>query len=593
MKKKRLLFLLPLIASFALTSCDLSSLLPNGPIRRSSKEEENSEVDNSINNRSSSNYSSSKSSYHKHAWGEWYVVVQPTCTEYGIDERMCAECGAIQQAQRAPRGHTWGEWTDYISATCTEDGLRMHRCSVCGYEEMEQYPAYGHEYDENQIVWSQEPSCERDGVGQATCLRCGSLETIKIPAYGHEMYLIGGEAQPTGDKAPVRVYSCSRCGITYLGFRCTDVTSESKTHLVYEDNQYGETGARFWGRPIGNDLPLDESGISINQTDGECVYDKDQTGDFFEFVFDLNQAQADALSDCYLYCDAKAADWLNGTDFWAYGSSHAEWTPGYYIDDNPDHYNQDGTGKRIYDYRYALYVDDQFQDFDSSIKAPTHGSNTNMTREEFIMPYRFHLHAGTNKIRLHMAGGYRSTFYNFIFRPVTENSGEEERPQTPVQPVSKDVVFEWKYQDIEPCLTDSGFSAPKEWEDGTKGVKFNRTDGGFTLDYIYDKRETLTFELLLAVKYSNKDKTGFWKQSSAEKTIIEFNGEKVQPPENDLDFSNVEKSTINDSGALSIPEWFSLTDLTLLQGENTISMRYLGTGYSYYVCGARLVRVTY
>ena len=40
MKKSRLLFLLPLIATFALSACDLSSLMPNTPRRRSSKEEE-------------------------------------------------------------------------------------------------------------------------------------------------------------------------------------------------------------------------------------------------------------------------------------------------------------------------------------------------------------------------------------------------------------------------------------------------------------------------------------------------------------------------------------------------------------------------
>ena len=77
-------------------------------------------------------------------------------------------------------------------------------------------------------------------------------------------------------------------------------------------------------------------------------------------------------------------------------------------------------GKRVEDYRYVLYVDDQVVDFDPDISVPTNGRNTNMTREEFVLPYTFHLHQGQNKIRLCMAGGYRSTFYNFIFRPYVE-----------------------------------------------------------------------------------------------------------------------------------------------------------------------------
>jgi hypothetical protein len=40
-----------------------------------------------------------------------------------------------------------------------------------------------------------------------------------------------------------------------------------------------------------------------------------------------------------------------------------------------------------------------------------------MQRAEYVLPYTFHLHEGKNTISLRMAGGYRSEFYNFIFRP--------------------------------------------------------------------------------------------------------------------------------------------------------------------------------
>ena len=77
-------------------------------------------------------------------------------------------------------------------------------------------------------------------------------------------------------------------------------------------------------------------------------------------------------------------------------------------------------GKRIEDYRYILYVDGNVCDFDPEITAPTHGSNQNMRREEFVMPYTFHLKEGENTISLRMAGGYRSLFYNFYFRQYVE-----------------------------------------------------------------------------------------------------------------------------------------------------------------------------
>ena len=107
---------------------------------------------------------------------------------------------------------------------------------------------------------------------------------------------------------------------------------------------------------------------------------------------------------CMLYCDARPADYLNAIDFWAYASNNTDWTPGYYIDGAPEHleYEADGVtpvmvneldangnetgyeiqkGKRVSDYRYVLYVDDQVVDFDPSIQVPSRGSGTNMIRD--------------------------------------------------------------------------------------------------------------------------------------------------------------------------------------------------------------------
>lgn len=447
MKKKRLLFLLPLIASFALTACDLSSLMPNTPRRRSSKEE-SSEIDDSTYRRSSNNPSTSKYSYHTHSWGDWYVVLEPTCEEYGLEERKCVECGVTQQASISPRGHTWSEWEDLIAATCINPGIRRHYCVVCSVEQQEEVPPMGHQYDENNVIWSQQPNCIQEGRGQVRCQVCGEMQEIYQPAYGHDVFLVGGDVQPASGKAAVRVYKCRRCDTTFMGFKATDVTDESKQHLVFEENWGVEVGAKFWGRPIGNAMALNSDGTSVNQQDGECVYCSIETGDFFEYVFDLTAEQAAVLETCRLYVDAKPADYLNGTDFWAYGSSNAEWTPGHYIDGADEHIKKDSSGnpimvkdharateysqpgqelsyevpmgKRIEKYRYALYVDGQFQDFDPDTACPTHGTNTNMQREEFELPYTFHLHQGENRISLHMAGGYRSTFYNFVFRPYVE-----------------------------------------------------------------------------------------------------------------------------------------------------------------------------
>ena len=444
--KKRLLAVVISFTAMLLSSC--SSLLPNmshKPRSSSNIEESSEKIDSSY-----KQSSSTKSSTHRHNWSDWYVLYEPTCTNIGQEERRCTECGATQQARIPARGHEWGEWEEIVSASCTEGGIRRRLCVVCHEEEQEYIPPLGHAFNEEDIVWTQVATCEQQGIGEYRCLRCNTMQTLIKPAYGHDPHLIGGETEPEPGKAEVRLYNCSRCGLTYLNFKCDDVTEASKKRLVF-GGDYGEHCARFFGRSIGNAQALDANGASINQLNNECVYCSTETGDYFEFLFDLTTEQAAMLETCRLYCDARPADYLSG-DFWAYGRGNTDWTPGYYIDGADEHvqHNEDGSimmvkdharpvknedgsenegqvinrevkmGARIEEYRYALYVDDQIQQFDPDTEVPVEGSNTNMVRKEYVLPYTFHLHKGQNKISLHMAGGYRSTFYNFSFRPYVE-----------------------------------------------------------------------------------------------------------------------------------------------------------------------------
>ena len=84
-----------------------------------------------------------------------------------------------------------------------------------------------------------------------------------------------------------------------------------------------------------------------------------------------------------------------------------------YIDDIPET-EENEKGTEIDDYRYILYVDGQPKAFDDSITNPVRSDN----RGEYVIPFLFQLHKGENRISLRMAGGYRSTFYNFTFRAV-------------------------------------------------------------------------------------------------------------------------------------------------------------------------------
>ncbi len=92
-----------------------------------------------------------------HDWGEWTVVTAPTCTEAGLEQRICrADESHVETREIPATGHTWKD------ATCTEPSV----CTVCG-EESE--GPIGHKWGEPTYTWSADNSevtakrtCEND-----------------------------------------------------------------------------------------------------------------------------------------------------------------------------------------------------------------------------------------------------------------------------------------------------------------------------------------------------------------------------------------------------------------------------------------------
>ena len=52
-----------------------------------------------------------------HAYGEWTVVREATCTEAGSKEKVCANCGDKVTEEIPATGHAWSEWTVVREAT--------------------------------------------------------------------------------------------------------------------------------------------------------------------------------------------------------------------------------------------------------------------------------------------------------------------------------------------------------------------------------------------------------------------------------------------------------------------------------------------
>ena len=158
-------------------------------------------------------------------------------------------------------------------------------------------------------------------------------------------------------------------------------------------------------------------------------------------------------------------------------------------------------------------------------------------------------------------------------------------------------------------LTAGADNSEKDFGNGIKGYKWNKTAVSSTLSYTAlsaTKAATeqaaglkATLSLLISVKDSNKAKTQFWKQITDEpeggtdKTSIKVNDVEVAHGQ-EPDFATLcnQRSTVSDNGTLTVPVWVDVADIDLTvdaENPNSIVISYLGGGYSYYICGARIV----
>ena len=151
-----------------------------------------------------------------HDFGEWYVSVEPTCTEEGEERRDCQRvkvCDHYETRKVAALGHT--EVIDAaVAPTCTETGLTEGKhCSVCGevLVAQEVIPATGHKYDKE--VGRQEATCCEEGWILWECV-CGDqfTEILPVDPDAHNWVLVS-ETDPTCDKAGTATYECANgCG---------------------------------------------------------------------------------------------------------------------------------------------------------------------------------------------------------------------------------------------------------------------------------------------------------------------------------------------------------------------------------------------
>ena len=206
--------------------------------------------------------------HHKCGWYSKKLTVEPTCTEDGYYEILCADCGDIYKyvGDKGARGHDWGNAKpDSVvtkDRTCTEDGEIAYKghCVRCNQdiEWTEVWEAHGHDYTGVTGVVIHERNCTDDEVQRFTCNECGYNDDRVIPntKLGHTWET--GESEETHDHVIVNptcaepgtygeAVICDRCGapnpatlITVQNIDAIDHTDEWKKRAFVQVDEDGD-----------------------------------------------------------------------------------------------------------------------------------------------------------------------------------------------------------------------------------------------------------------------------------------------------------------------------------------------------------------
>jgi hypothetical protein len=199
-----------------------------------------------------------------HSFGDWSTVLAPTCTDPGLQKRVCTVCGYTETEELDALGHDYSAG-EPVAPTCTEQGYTVYTCSRCGDNYMDDYTdALGHDYTD--VIT--EPNCTEQGYTTHTCSRCGDVMVdTYTDALGHDY--TDEITEPNCTEQGYTTHTCSRCGDvmvdTYtdaLGHDYTDVITEPScteqgytTHTCtrcgdsYVDS-YVEAAGHSYGDPV-------------------------------------------------------------------------------------------------------------------------------------------------------------------------------------------------------------------------------------------------------------------------------------------------------------------------------------------------------
>ena len=164
-------------------------------------------------------------SHKDHSFGKWETVSAASCTEDGLEKRVC-ECGEEEARVIEKLEHTYTARDEVTDPTCTEQGYTTHFCA-CGESITDSYTSkISHSYGEWTVTTA--ATCTDKGEEQRKC-ECGDTEVREIEATGIHEYTA---------KSEVTDPTCTERGYTIHFCACGESITDSYTSKVA--HSYGE-----------------------------------------------------------------------------------------------------------------------------------------------------------------------------------------------------------------------------------------------------------------------------------------------------------------------------------------------------------------
>ena len=156
---------------------------------------------------------------HECTYGDWEETNPATCTQEGLETRVCADNPEHKQTRKTdPLGHDWGDWELTSSASCTEAGVETRTCKrdKSHTEPRAAGAATGHKWDDGKVT--KPANCTEAGEKTFTCEveGCGETKKETVSATGHKWDDGDVTKEPTETEEGLKTYTCtvSDCGET-------------------------------------------------------------------------------------------------------------------------------------------------------------------------------------------------------------------------------------------------------------------------------------------------------------------------------------------------------------------------------------------